>query len=270
MRQEGRGALHRHLRAARRRLVAGHDPGRFLHAAAARRLRAAGAVVRSRLPAFPGDRARRHQQGDQRARSPSRRTATRWSARCAGLRNYWVACAVMAGFSQGGGIGLVLSRWMAEGDPGAGHPGDGRRPLRRLRDAEIHHRSRCRRTTGGASASPIPNEELPAARPVRRTPIYDRLRRGRRRDGREFRPGECAVVRARPASRPPRPRPIAARRPSPIVRAECQAVRAAVGHLRDLQLRQVRGHRARRARLARPRVRLPHPAGPAGWRSRRC
>ena len=35
-----------------------------------------------------------------------------------GVRNYWVACAVMAGFSQGGGIGLVLSRWMAEGDPG--------------------------------------------------------------------------------------------------------------------------------------------------------
>src|SRR5437588_13015796 len=24
----------------------------------------------------------------------------------------------MAGFSQGGGIGLMLSRWMAEGDPG--------------------------------------------------------------------------------------------------------------------------------------------------------
>jgi dimethylglycine dehydrogenase len=35
-----------------------------------------------------------------------------------GLQNFWVACAVMAGFSQGGGIGLVLSRWMAEGDPG--------------------------------------------------------------------------------------------------------------------------------------------------------
>src|SRR3984957_18513762 len=35
-----------------------------------------------------------------------------------GLRNYWVACAVMAGFSQGGGIGLVLSRWMAHNDPG--------------------------------------------------------------------------------------------------------------------------------------------------------
>src|SRR2546430_3747481 len=35
-----------------------------------------------------------------------------------GVRNFWVACAVMAGFSQGGGIGLVLSRWMAENDPG--------------------------------------------------------------------------------------------------------------------------------------------------------
>src|SRR5438874_188865 len=35
-----------------------------------------------------------------------------------GVRNFWVACAVMAGFSQGGGIGLVLSRWMAQGDPG--------------------------------------------------------------------------------------------------------------------------------------------------------
>ena len=35
-----------------------------------------------------------------------------------GRTNYWVACAVMAGFSQGGGIGLVLSRWMAENDPG--------------------------------------------------------------------------------------------------------------------------------------------------------
>ena len=35
-----------------------------------------------------------------------------------GLKNYWVACAVMAGFSQGGGVGLALSQWMVEGDPG--------------------------------------------------------------------------------------------------------------------------------------------------------
>ena len=35
-----------------------------------------------------------------------------------GLRNYWVACGVMAGFTQGGGVGLALSNWMADGDPG--------------------------------------------------------------------------------------------------------------------------------------------------------
>src|SRR5205823_14925869 len=36
-----------------------------------------------------------------------------------GLTNFWVACGVMAGFSQGGGVGLALSQWMVEGDPGA-------------------------------------------------------------------------------------------------------------------------------------------------------
>src|SRR6267154_4337910 len=36
-----------------------------------------------------------------------------------GLKNFWVACGVMAGFSQGGGVGLALSHWVVEGDPGA-------------------------------------------------------------------------------------------------------------------------------------------------------
>ncbi len=33
-----------------------------------------------------------------------------------GLRNYWSACAVMAGFSQGGGMGLSLAQWMIHGE----------------------------------------------------------------------------------------------------------------------------------------------------------
>ena len=33
-----------------------------------------------------------------------------------GLRNYWSACAVMAGFSQGGGMGLALAQWMIHGE----------------------------------------------------------------------------------------------------------------------------------------------------------
>jgi dimethylglycine dehydrogenase len=34
-----------------------------------------------------------------------------------GLRNYWAACGVMAGFAQGGGVGLALSQWMTQGEP---------------------------------------------------------------------------------------------------------------------------------------------------------
>ena len=36
-----------------------------------------------------------------------------------GLPGFWVACGVMAGFSQGGGVGLALANWMIHGDPGA-------------------------------------------------------------------------------------------------------------------------------------------------------
>ncbi len=35
-----------------------------------------------------------------------------------GVHNCWVACGVMAGLSQGGGVGLALARWMVDGDPG--------------------------------------------------------------------------------------------------------------------------------------------------------
>jgi len=34
-----------------------------------------------------------------------------------GLRNYWAACGVMAGFSQGGGVGLALAQWITAGEP---------------------------------------------------------------------------------------------------------------------------------------------------------
>ncbi len=34
------------------------------------------------------------------------------------MTNFWSACAVMAGFSQGGGVGLSLANWIVNGDPG--------------------------------------------------------------------------------------------------------------------------------------------------------
>jgi dimethylglycine dehydrogenase len=34
-----------------------------------------------------------------------------------GVRNFWAACGVMAGFAQGGGVGLALSQWITRGEP---------------------------------------------------------------------------------------------------------------------------------------------------------
>ena len=91
-----------------------------------------------------------------------------------GIKNFWVACAVMAGFSQGGGIGLVLSRWMAENDPGqdiismdVARFGAFATPKYTSIKVPENYSRRFRLA--------YPNEELPRARPVRRSPIYERL-----------------------------------------------------------------------------------------------
>lgn len=34
-----------------------------------------------------------------------------------GAPNYWAACGVMAGFAQGGGVGLALAQWITSGEP---------------------------------------------------------------------------------------------------------------------------------------------------------
>ncbi|MDX1449823.1 MAG: FAD-dependent oxidoreductase, partial [Acidimicrobiia bacterium] len=91
-----------------------------------------------------------------------------------GLRNYWLACGVMAGLSQGGGVGLALANWMTDGDPGfdvwamdAARFGDWATPA--YTDAKV------RENYSRRFSVTYPNEELPAARPLQTTPIYDRL-----------------------------------------------------------------------------------------------
>ncbi|WP_407493567.1 FAD-dependent oxidoreductase [Pseudooceanicola sp. MF1-13] len=89
-----------------------------------------------------------------------------------GLRNYWSACAVMAGFSQGGGIGLMLAQWMVHGEC--------------ERDTSAFDIARYGNWIGKGYTRPkvmenyqtrfsvaYPNEEKPAARPLRRTPMWD-------------------------------------------------------------------------------------------------
>ena len=83
MRQERKRHAARHLRASRRAVVGARDAVGLRPRAAAARPRPHRAVARGRLPAFPGARAAPASSRSSTARSPSRPTAIRWSARCA-------------------------------------------------------------------------------------------------------------------------------------------------------------------------------------------
>ena len=91
-----------------------------------------------------------------------------------GLPGYWTACAVMAGFSQGGGVGLAMANWITTGDPGfdvwamdVARFGDYATVA--YTDAKVRENySRRFRIT-------FPNEFLPQGRGVQTSPIYDRL-----------------------------------------------------------------------------------------------
>ncbi|MCO5084650.1 MAG: FAD-dependent oxidoreductase [Rhizobiaceae bacterium] len=91
-----------------------------------------------------------------------------------GLPGFWVACGVMAGFSQGGGVGLALSNWMIDGDPGfdiwamdVARYGDW--ASMRYTNAKV------RENYSRRFSIRFPNEELPAGRMLRTTPVYDLL-----------------------------------------------------------------------------------------------
>ena len=92
-----------------------------------------------------------------------------------GLKNFWVACGVMAGFSQGGGVGLALSRWMVDGDPGADIWG---MDVARYGDwtTLAYTNAKVRENYSRRFSIRFPNEELAAARPLRTTPIYEKLK----------------------------------------------------------------------------------------------
>jgi dimethylglycine dehydrogenase len=91
-----------------------------------------------------------------------------------GLRNFWVACGVMAGFSQGGGVGLALAQWMVDGDPGSDVWA---MDVARYGDwaTLAYTNAKVRENYSRRFRIRFPNEELPAARPLRTTAVYDRL-----------------------------------------------------------------------------------------------
>ena len=85
-----------------------------------------------------------------------------------GLRNYWVACAVMAGLSQSGGVGLALANWMTTGDSQLDVWG---MDVARFGDwaTLAYTNAKVQRTTAGGSASRSPTRSCrPGGRCTRR------------------------------------------------------------------------------------------------------
>jgi dimethylglycine dehydrogenase len=92
-----------------------------------------------------------------------------------GMRNYWLACGVMAGFLQGGGVGKSLAEWMIHGEPEAdAWPMD----IARY-GAFASNREYIKQTTGQFYSRRFvmtyPNEQLPAGRPLKKAPAYDAM-----------------------------------------------------------------------------------------------
>src|SRR6056297_1379089 len=92
-----------------------------------------------------------------------------------GKRGYWSACAVMAGFLQGGGVGKTLAEWMIHGEPEAdawsmdvARYGDFAQNKRYIRETTGQFYSRRFVMT-------YPNEQLPAGRPLKTAPAYQAM-----------------------------------------------------------------------------------------------
>lgn len=91
-----------------------------------------------------------------------------------GLKNYWAAVGVMAGFCQGGGVGLTMAEWMIEGEPSIdvwamdiARFGDFATPeWGTIKSAENYERR---------FVMTFPNETLPKGRRQKTTALYDRL-----------------------------------------------------------------------------------------------
>ena len=92
-----------------------------------------------------------------------------------GTPNYWLACGVMAGFLQGGGVGKTLAEWIIHGETEADAWS-----MDIARYGEFaSNREYITQTTGQFYARRFvmtyPNEQLPAGRPLKKAPTYDAM-----------------------------------------------------------------------------------------------
>lgn len=91
-----------------------------------------------------------------------------------GLRNYWAAVGVMAGFCQAGGVGKTLAEWMIGGEPEIDPWAMDIARFGEFATREYGTAKSAENYTRRFTIS-YPNEELPVMRKQKTTALYDRL-----------------------------------------------------------------------------------------------
>ena len=146
-----------------------------------------------------------------------------------GLRNYWAACGVMAGFSQGGGVGLALAQWIMQAEP------DGdvtAMDVARFGPYASRNYSvvKAREFYSRRFQIAYPNEYWPAGRPAKTSSVHDMLKR----DGGVFGVSyglEVPLYFARPGEEAAEIPTLRRSNAFPRVKSECLAARTSVAML---------------------------------------
>ncbi|RMC31621.1 GcvT family protein [Paracoccus alkanivorans] len=146
-----------------------------------------------------------------------------------GKRGYWCACAVMAGFLQGGGVGKSLAEWMIHGEPEADVFG-----MDVARYGDFAENKRYIRETTGQFYSrrfvmTYPNEQLPAGRPLKVPGAYSDMTAAGARWGVSY--GLELPLYFAPAPDFEEKPTLRRSNAFPIIARECKAVREAAGLL---------------------------------------
>ncbi|MEM7171358.1 MAG: FAD-dependent oxidoreductase [Pseudomonadota bacterium] len=91
-----------------------------------------------------------------------------------GLPGFWIMAGTSMGVMEGGGAGKFLADWMVDGEPGVDMSILDPRRFGPFADW-AYRVERAEEAFGNQFAIHFPGEELPAGRPRKKTPVYDRL-----------------------------------------------------------------------------------------------
>jgi dimethylglycine dehydrogenase len=92
-----------------------------------------------------------------------------------GVHNYWSACAVMAGFLQGGGVGKSLAEWMIEGEPEEDIFGMDVARFGRYAENRQYIKEKTGQFYSRRFVMTYPNEQLWEGRPLGMSPSYESM-----------------------------------------------------------------------------------------------